>query len=125
MNASWHGDFIRRYHDVNVGVAVQTPIGLMVPVLRNADNLGLRDISGGVKSLAAKVVPYAAYTFAGIAVSKHSYIRLAYQRTGVCARSAYQAHVAVRANALIRPRYRMSMFTNTEVCMTRASAAVS
>ena len=55
VNASWHGDFIRRYHDVHVSVAVQTPAGLMVPVLRDADRLGLRDISTAVKALATKV----------------------------------------------------------------------
>ena len=54
-NASWHGDFIRQYHDVNVSVAVQTPAGLQVPVLRGADRLGLTDISSGVKDIATKV----------------------------------------------------------------------
>ena len=29
-NASWHGDFIRQYNDVNISVAVQTPAGLQV-----------------------------------------------------------------------------------------------
>ena len=54
-NASWHGDFIRQYHDVNVSVAVQTPAGLQVPVLRGADRLGLTDIAAGVKDIATKV----------------------------------------------------------------------
>ena len=30
-NASWHGDFIRQYHNVDISVAVQTPAGLQVP----------------------------------------------------------------------------------------------
>ena len=55
VNASWHGDFIRQYHNVDVSVAVQTPAGLMVPVVRGADGLGLRDISTNIKALAAKV----------------------------------------------------------------------
>lgn len=55
VNASWHGDFIRMYHNVDVSVAVQTPGGLMVPVVRDADVLGLAEISAAVKELAAKV----------------------------------------------------------------------
>lgn len=53
-NASWHGDFIRQYNSVHCSVAVQTPAGLMVPVVRNADKKGLAAISADVKSLAAK-----------------------------------------------------------------------
>lgn len=53
-NASWHGDFIRQYNSVHCSVAVQTPAGLMVPVVRNADKKGLAAISSDVKSLAAK-----------------------------------------------------------------------
>jgi len=55
VNASWHGDSIRIYHNVDVSVAVQTPGGLMVPVVRDADVLGLAEISAAVKELAAKV----------------------------------------------------------------------
>lgn len=53
-NASWHGDFIRQYSKVDCSVAVQTPAGLMVPIVRNADTKGLAAISSDVKSLAAK-----------------------------------------------------------------------
>ena len=49
------GDFIRQYHNVDISVAVQTPQGLMVPVLRDADGKGLSDSSAGVKALAGKV----------------------------------------------------------------------
>lgn len=55
VNASWHTDYIRQYHNVDVSVAVQTPAGLMVPVVRGADNLGLKGISSTVKALATKV----------------------------------------------------------------------
>ena len=55
MNASWFPDFIRQYHDVDVGVAVQTPGGLMVPVVRDADLLGLAEIGATVRQLAEKV----------------------------------------------------------------------
>lgn len=53
-NASWHEDFIRQYNSVNCSVAVQTPAGLMVPVVRNADKKGLAAISADVKSLAQR-----------------------------------------------------------------------
>ena len=49
------GDFIRYYDDVDVTVAVQTPNGLMVPIVKRADELGLLEISAQVKALAKKV----------------------------------------------------------------------
>ena len=55
VNAAWHGDFIRQYENVDITVAVQTPAGLMVPIVRDADLKGLREISIEVKELAGKV----------------------------------------------------------------------
>ncbi len=55
VNASWMGDFIRYYDDVDITVAVQTPNGLMVPIVKHADELGLLEISAQVKALAKKV----------------------------------------------------------------------
>lgn len=55
VNASWYPDYIRVYHNIDVSVAVQTPGGLMVPVVRDADVLGLAEISATVKELAQKV----------------------------------------------------------------------
>ena len=57
MNASWNTDFIRQYHNIDVSVAVQTPGGLMVPIVHHADALGLSEISAKVKDLATKVSP--------------------------------------------------------------------
>lgn len=57
VNASWFGDYIRQYHNVDITVAVQTPAGLMVPIVRDADLKGLQAISQEVKSLAAKARP--------------------------------------------------------------------
>ena len=54
MNASWHGDFIRQYHNIDISIAVQTPSGLMVPVVKDSDSLGLTDIGAAVKALAGK-----------------------------------------------------------------------
>eukprot|EP00884_Botryococcus_braunii_P019441 jgi/Botrbrau1/6180/Bobra.0344s0020.1 len=54
VNASWFPDFIRQYHYVDISVAVQTPAGLMVPFIPDADTLGLAEISLAVKELATK-----------------------------------------------------------------------
>ncbi len=50
-NAALVGDEIRVYKDVNVGVAVAAPSGLVVPVVRNADNKSLVEVSAEVKGL--------------------------------------------------------------------------
>jgi hypothetical protein len=55
VNASWYPEYIRVYHNIDISVAVQTPGGLMVPIVRDADMLGLGEISAVVKELAAKV----------------------------------------------------------------------
>ena len=44
---------IRLFKDVNLGVAVDTPRGLLVPKIRGANHLSLAEISGEVKRLAA------------------------------------------------------------------------
>ncbi|ERM98339.1 dihydrolipoyllysine-residue acetyltransferase component 2 of pyruvate dehydrogenase complex, mitochondrial isoform X1 [Amborella trichopoda] len=53
-NSAWMNEFIRQYHDVHVGVAVQTDNGLYVPVIKNADKKGLSIIAEDVKHLAQK-----------------------------------------------------------------------
>lgn len=40
-NSSWQGDFVRRFKNVNMSFAVQTPHGLMAPVLHNINLKGL------------------------------------------------------------------------------------
>jgi pyruvate dehydrogenase E2 component (dihydrolipoamide acetyltransferase) len=45
MNALFAGDTIRVYAAVHLGFAVDTPKGLMVPVIRNAHALSLRDVA--------------------------------------------------------------------------------
>jgi pyruvate dehydrogenase E2 component (dihydrolipoamide acetyltransferase) len=54
VNASWYGDFIRQYHSVDCSIAVQTPAGLMVPIVKNADRKGLAAISSEVRDLAGR-----------------------------------------------------------------------
>jgi pyruvate dehydrogenase E2 component (dihydrolipoamide acetyltransferase) len=52
MNAHRLDGVVRSYNDVQLGVAVSTPRGLMVPVMRNADRLSLVQISQKARELA-------------------------------------------------------------------------
>jgi pyruvate dehydrogenase E2 component (dihydrolipoamide acetyltransferase) len=54
VNSSWMGDFIRTYQHVHVGVAVAIEDGLIVPVIRFADQKTLSQIAAETKELAAK-----------------------------------------------------------------------
>ncbi len=54
VNVSWEGDKIIKNEHIHVGVAVAVPEGLLVPVIRFADNKSLSHISTEVKSLARK-----------------------------------------------------------------------
>ena len=42
MNVTWGGDHIRLRSEINIGLAVALDEGLIVPVVRNADQLDLR-----------------------------------------------------------------------------------
>jgi pyruvate dehydrogenase E2 component (dihydrolipoamide acetyltransferase) len=53
-NSSWLGDKIRYNHHIHVGVAVAIEDGLIVPVVKFADNKSLSHISAEVKQLADK-----------------------------------------------------------------------
>jgi pyruvate dehydrogenase E2 component (dihydrolipoamide acetyltransferase) len=54
VNASWAGEKIVTHADVNVGIAVSLPDGLITPVVRQADRKGVLEISVEVKDLAAR-----------------------------------------------------------------------
>ena len=43
LNALFHGDAVTRFKNVHLAMAVDTPRGLIVPVIRNAHRLSLRD----------------------------------------------------------------------------------
>ncbi len=49
LNANFTGETMRYFTHAQLGVAVDTPRGLMVPVLRDADRLSLRELSEQVK----------------------------------------------------------------------------
>jgi pyruvate dehydrogenase E2 component (dihydrolipoamide acetyltransferase) len=55
VNSSWREEggqvVIRQHNVVDVSVAVATPVGLVTPIVKNADSIGLSAISGAVKDL--------------------------------------------------------------------------
>jgi pyruvate dehydrogenase E2 component (dihydrolipoamide acetyltransferase) len=53
-NSSWLGDKIRMNHHIHIGVAVAIDEGLIVPVVKFADNKSISHISAEVKELADK-----------------------------------------------------------------------
>ncbi|MEQ9441144.1 MAG: pyruvate dehydrogenase complex dihydrolipoamide acetyltransferase [Cyclobacteriaceae bacterium] len=54
VNVSWLGDKIRKNHHIHIGIAVAVDEGLLVPVVRFADNKSLSHIAAEVKDLAGK-----------------------------------------------------------------------
>ena len=54
INAALEGEKIKIFEDVNIGVAVATENGLVVPVIRNADKKSLEEIETALKRLTEK-----------------------------------------------------------------------
>ena len=54
VNSSWMGDFIRTYQHIHIGMAVAIPDGLIVPVIRFADQKTLSQIAAEAKDLGGK-----------------------------------------------------------------------
>ena len=54
INASWLGDIIRYHADINIGMAVAVDEGLVVPVIKHADQLGLSEISAAARGFVEK-----------------------------------------------------------------------
>jgi pyruvate dehydrogenase E2 component (dihydrolipoamide acetyltransferase) len=54
LNSSWMTDFIRLNHHIHIGSAVATPEGLIVPVIRFADQKTLSQIATEAKELYGK-----------------------------------------------------------------------
>jgi pyruvate dehydrogenase E2 component (dihydrolipoamide acetyltransferase) len=55
VNSSWMGDFIRRNKHIHIGSAVAVPDGLIVPVVRFADQKSLSQIAADTNQLYEKV----------------------------------------------------------------------
>jgi len=54
VNASWTDEAILQYDDVDISIAVAIPDGLITPIIRKADQLGLAAISHAMKDLGAR-----------------------------------------------------------------------
>ncbi len=54
VNSRLEGDSIRRVGEVHIGLAVDTERGLLVPVVRHADRLGVVEIARTVRGLVAR-----------------------------------------------------------------------
>jgi pyruvate dehydrogenase E2 component (dihydrolipoamide acetyltransferase) len=54
VNSSWMGDFIRHNHHIHIGSALALPEGLIVPVIRFADQKSLSQIAADAKELYGK-----------------------------------------------------------------------
>jgi 2-oxoglutarate dehydrogenase E2 component (dihydrolipoamide succinyltransferase) len=54
VNASIDGDDICYHNYFDISIAVSTPRGLVTPVLKDTDSLGMAGIEGGIRSLALK-----------------------------------------------------------------------
>jgi pyruvate dehydrogenase E2 component (dihydrolipoamide acetyltransferase) len=54
LNASWINDQILLYPEINLGIAVDTEAGLLVPVVRDVPKLGLRQLAAMSKDLAER-----------------------------------------------------------------------
>lgn len=54
INTSWLGDTIRQYEHIHIGMAVAVEEGLLVPVIKFADQKSIPDISKEAKALAEK-----------------------------------------------------------------------
>ncbi|MEI6464918.1 MAG: dihydrolipoamide acetyltransferase family protein [Verrucomicrobiota bacterium] len=52
LNAHFMGDKVVKYSAVHLGIAVDTPRGLMVPVVRNAQAMAIRELSSAIRTLA-------------------------------------------------------------------------
>jgi len=54
VNSSWMGDFIRQNNHINIGTAVAVDEGLIVPVIKNADQKSLSEIAADAGTLIDK-----------------------------------------------------------------------
>lgn len=54
VNSSWMGDFIRTYHHIHIGSAVAVAEGLIVPVIKFADQKSFSQIAAEAKELYGK-----------------------------------------------------------------------
>ncbi len=120
-NAQWHGDHVRRFNAVHLGVAVAIDDGLITPVVRNAHLKGIAQIAREVRELAGrardrKLVPEE-YTGSTFSVSNlgmfgiHEFTAIINPpEAGILAVGGVEdTPVVVDGEVVVRPRMRMTM----------------
>jgi pyruvate dehydrogenase E2 component (dihydrolipoamide acetyltransferase) len=120
-NAQWHGDHIRRFHAVHLGVAVAVDDGLITPVIKHAHLKGIAQIGREVRELAGrarekKLLPDE-YTGATFSVSNlgmfgiHEFTAIINPpEAGILAVGGIvETPVVVDGQVVVRPRMRMTM----------------
>lgn len=55
INASLDGDVVHQWEHVHISLAVDTPRGLLAPVLRDVQTRSLRDVADGTRELVEKI----------------------------------------------------------------------
>ena len=117
VNAHWLGDRIRQHHAVHLGMAVATDDGLIVPVIFDAEQKGLGEISRESRALAKlarerKLKPEQ-YTGSTFSVSNLGMMQIAHftaiinpPEVGILAIGAAEDHVEL-ADGAPRTRKRM------------------
>eukprot|EP01116_Phalansterium_solitarium_P021951 TRINITY_DN7054_c0_g1_i1.p1 TRINITY_DN7054_c0_g1~~TRINITY_DN7054_c0_g1_i1.p1 ORF type:complete len:512 (-),score=186.48 TRINITY_DN7054_c0_g1_i1:681-2216(-) len=53
-NSQWQNDFVRRFSNIDINVAINTDRGLYSPLIRDADKIGLAGLNSSVRQLADK-----------------------------------------------------------------------
>jgi len=54
LNARWEGEELRRYHALNIGIAIAAESGLVVPVVHNAGDLSVAGLAKAIAGLVAR-----------------------------------------------------------------------
>ncbi|MBT8405757.1 MAG: 2-oxo acid dehydrogenase subunit E2, partial [Gemmatimonadetes bacterium] len=120
-NAAWHGDHIKRFHHVHMGVAVAIEDGLITPVVKHADRKGLVQISREVKEMAGRArekrLQPDEYTGATFSVSNlgmlgiHEFTAIINPpEAGILAIGGVEdTPVVVDGEVVVRPRMRVTM----------------
>jgi pyruvate dehydrogenase E2 component (dihydrolipoamide acetyltransferase) len=120
-NAAWHGDHIKRFRHVHMGVAVAIEDGLITPVVKHADRKGLVQISREVKEMAGRArekrLQPDEYTGATFSVSNlgmfgiHEFTAIINPpEAGILAIGGVEdTPVVVDGEVVVRPRMRVTM----------------
>jgi len=121
VNASWHGDVIRRHNRVHMGIAVAVEDGLITPVIRDADVKGVAEIAVEVRELAGRArekrLKPEEYTGATFSISNLGMFGIEEftaiinpPEAGILAIGAVEEKVVVvNGEPVVQPRMRMTM----------------